>query len=144
MFHSIYELKEGMEGVKLRWAIPWTFAQTWNWSQVFCSPGQCYMGYLFLWIPLQVPAIEVMSTCVSPFPLCSLWELTEIFPCSLGSELGGWEGCKVMAVSRGVTKEHGAKKQGIVSARGPVELCFQQENKLSSCTPELCCQFGKH
>lgn len=22
VFHSIYELKEGMEGVKLRWAIP--------------------------------------------------------------------------------------------------------------------------
>lgn len=60
MFHSIYELKQRTEGIKLRWAIPWIFAQTWNWSQTFCSPGWCYIGYLFLWIPLQVPAMGVV------------------------------------------------------------------------------------
>lgn len=111
MFHSVYELKQRTEGIKLRWAIPWIFAQTWNWSQTFCSPGWCYIGYLFLWIPLQVPAMEVVCICIALFPLCSLWELTEIFPCSLGLELGEWEGCKLMAVSRGLTDEHVGKKR---------------------------------
>lgn len=147
MFHSIYELKQRMEGIKLRWAIPWIFAQTWNWSQPFCSPGWCYIGYLFLWLPLQVPAMEVMCICTALFPLCSLWELTEIFPCSLWLELGGWEGWKLMAVSRGLTNERvGKKRRHYPPPRGPVEfrLKVQQENKLSSCTPELCCQFEKH
>lgn len=44
-------------------------------------------------------------------PLCSVGELTEIFPRSLGSELGGWEGCKLMAVSRSVTNKHVSKKR---------------------------------
>lgn len=83
---------------------------------------------------------------VALFPLGTLCELTEIFPCRLGSELGGCEGCKLRAVSRGVTNERVGKKEGVIPARGPVEfmLKVQQENKLSSCTPELCCQFGKH
>lgn len=52
-----------------------------------------------------------------------------------GIKVGWVRGCELMAVSRAVTP-----------ARGPVEFLFkvQQENKLSSCTPELCCQFGKH
>lgn len=143
-FHSIYELKEKMEGVKLRWAIPWTFAQTWNWSQILCSPGWCYTRYLIIWIPLPVPAVEAVSVCVALFPLCGPSGLTEIFLCSLGSELGGRGGCKLMAVSR-VLPANIVKKQGIITARGPMEfmLKVQQENKLSSCTPELCCQFGK-
>lgn len=38
------------------------------------------------------------------------------------------------------------KKKALYPPRGPVEfrLKVQQENKLSSCTPELCCQFEKH
>lgn len=64
---------------------------------------------------------------------CSLSPLQSLR--AAGIRIGWARGCELMAVSRVVTP-----------ARGPVEFLFkvQQENKLSSCTPELCCQFGKH
>lgn len=50
------------------------------------------MGYLFLWIPLKVPATGVMGYLrCSLSPLQSL-STTEMFLRSLGSELGGREG----------------------------------------------------
>lgn len=37
------------------------------------------MGHLFLWILLEVPAMEVVGICVVLFPLCSLWEQLRCF-----------------------------------------------------------------
>ena len=146
MFHSIYELKERMEGVKLRWAIPWTFAQTWNRSQILCSPGWCYMGYLFLWIPLQVPAVEAVCICVALFPLCGLCELI----CHLSMQPGiraGWvRGVQTDGCQQGCYQWTCLRKR---RRRPCPEILWNLCRKFSGKTncphaPLSCCWFGKH
>lgn len=62
-------MKERMERVKLRWAIPWALAQTWSWSQIFCSQGGAIWGISSYGFLSQVPAMEAAYLHGSHSPL---------------------------------------------------------------------------